>query len=80
MIVQDDRPVEQNIDRVILPVGSPWWVVRGKHGLIDFQSQVRMENNLQKVVSICIVREKDALREECGDYEVLVSKRFCTMT
>ena len=55
-------------------------MVRGKHGLIDFQSQVRMENNLQKVVSICIVREKDALREECGDYEVLVSKRFCTMT
>ena len=46
MIVQDDRPVEQNIDRVILPVGSPWWMVRGRHGLIDFQSHVRMENNL----------------------------------
>ena len=43
MIVQDDRPVEQNIDRVILPVGSPWWMVRGRHGLIDFQSHVRME-------------------------------------
>ena len=79
MIVQDDRPVEQNIDRVILPVGSPWWVVRGKHGLIDFQSHVRMENDLQKMVSVRVVGEEDALSEKCGDDEILVSKRFCTM-
>ena len=46
MIIQDDRFVVLDIDGVILPVGSPWWMVRGRHGLIDFQSHVRMENNL----------------------------------
>ena len=47
MIIQDDRFVVLDIDGVILPVGSPWWMVRCKDGLVQFQRHVRIEDDFQ---------------------------------
>ena len=79
MIIQDDRFVVLDIDCVILPVGSPWGMVRCEDGPVQLQRQVRVEDGFQKRITIKVIGEEEALGKECGNYKVLVPKWLCTV-